>query len=314
VRYYISLLLVPLAAVWASSVYAREADVLDFKSRLPNASPGGTVVTYQLGTDGASEAVARSMRSHLAQSSFGGNTLDSTVANMNLDSLPTSNHAIPRWMQDRRVPLHAVPGIPLGFESGFKLGTFEHCGGARYLPTWWLSRETESRRALNFGTVAAIACEFGIPTNLLDAVIIQESGYKSWVISSAGAMGIMQIMPGTARQLGLANPFNPMANMRAGARYLRQQLDRFGRVDLALAAYNAGPERRALQQGYVPAIPETRNYVRTITTNWARLARLGVETTDAEIRGNVAMTAVLASGYRSVELVRYDGLNASNPM
>jgi hypothetical protein len=308
------LLLVPLAAVWASSVYAREADVLDFKSRLPNASPGGTVVTYQLGTDGASEAVARSMRSHLAQSSFGGNTLDSTVANMNLDSLPTSNHAIPRWMQDRRVPLHAVPGIPLGFESGFKLGTFEHCGGARYLPTWWLSRETESRRALNFGTVAAIACEFGIPTNLLDAVIIQESGYKSWVISSAGAMGIMQIMPGTARQLGLANPFNPMANMRAGARYLRQQLDRFGRVDLALAAYNAGPERRALQQGYVPAIPETRNYVRTITTNWARLARMGVETTDAEIRGNVAMTAVLASGYRSVELVRYDGLNASNPM
>lgn len=313
-RYYISLLLVPLAAVWASSVYAREADVLDFKSRLPNASPGGTVVTDQFGTDGASEAVARSMRSHLAQSSVGGNTLDSAMANMNIDSLPTSNHAIPRWMQDRRVPLHAVPGIPLGFESSFKLGTFEHCGGARYLPTWWLSREVEGRRVLHFDTVAAIACEFGLPTNLLDAVITQESGYKSWVISSAGAMGIMQIMPGTARQLDLANPFNPMANMRAGARYLRQQLDRFGRVDLALAAYNAGPERRALQRGYVPAIPETRNYVRTITTNWARLTRLGVETTDAEIRGNVAMTAVIASGYRSVELVRYDGLNASNPM
>ncbi len=162
--------------------------------------------------------------------------------------------------------------------------------------------------------MASIACEFGIPTSLLDAVIAQESGYKSWVVSSAGAMGIMQIMPETGRQLGLRNPFDPIANLRAGARYLRQQLDRFGRVDLALAAYNAGPERRSLRAGYIPAIPETRNYVRTITTNWARLARLGAETTDAEIRGNAAMTAVLASGYRSVELIRYDGLNVSNPM
>lgn len=313
-RYYISLLLVPLAAVWASSVYAREADVLDFKSRLPNAYPGGTVVTDQFGTDGASEAVARSMRSHLAQGSVGGNPLDPAVVSMNLDKLPTSNLVIPRWMQGRRVSLQAMPGIPLGFESGFKLGAFEHCGGARYLPTWWLSREVEGRRVLHFDTVAAIACELGLPTNLLDAVIAQESGYKSWVISSAGAMGIMQIMPGTAQLLGLANPFDPVANMRAGARYLRQQLDRFGRVDLALAAYNAGPERRSLRAGYVPAIPETRKYVRTITTNWARLAQSGIAVANTATRSKAALMAVHASGYRSVELVRYDGLNASNPM
>ena len=82
----------------------------------------------------------------------------------------------------------------------------------------------------------------------------------------------------------------------------------------ALAAYNAGPERRSLSAGYVPAIPETRNYVRTITTNWARLAQLGVGGNDAASRGEAAMVAVHASAYRSVELVRYDGLNAANPM
>lgn len=162
--------------------------------------------------------------------------------------------------------------------------------------------------------MAAVACEFGLPTNLLDAVIAQESGYKSWAVSSAGARGLMQIMPDTANLLGLINPFDPLANMRAGARYLRQQLDRFGRVDLALAAYNAGPERRSLAAGYVPAIPETRTYVRTITTNWARLAQMGARQSDAEIRSDAAMAAVHASGYRSVELVRYDGSNALNPM
>jgi hypothetical protein len=188
------------------------------------------------------------------------------------------------------------------------------CDGATYSPTWWLPRATEIRRAQYFSIVASIACEHRLPTRLLDAAIAQESGYRPMAISTVGAMGVMQIMPGTARLLGLADPFDPVANMRAGARYLRQQLDRFGRIDLALAAYNAGPERRSLAAGYVPAIPETRNYIRTITTNWARLVRLGADPTNAEIRGNAAITTVRASGYRSVELVRYDGLNASNPM
>jgi len=162
--------------------------------------------------------------------------------------------------------------------------------------------------------MAAVACEYGISTNLLDAVIAQESGYKSWAVSTAGAMGIMQIMPGTARALGLALPFDPIANMRAGARYLRQQIDRFGRIDLALAAYNAGPERGSLQNGTVPAIPETRNYVRTITTNLARLASRRSEIVTADHRGEAAMIALRASGYRSVELISYDGSNAANPM
>lgn len=127
-------------------------------------------------------------------------------------------------------------------------------------------------------------------------------------------MGMMQIMPGTAKYLGLSNPFDPIANMRVGARYLREQLDRFGRVDLALAAYNAGPERRSLRYGNIPAIPETQHYVRTILTNWGRLIELDQANTREPDRGELAMIAVRASGYREVELIRYDGLNASNPM
>lgn len=188
------------------------------------------------------------------------------------------------------------------------------CSSDAYRPTWWLPQRAETRRASNHRIVAEVACQHGIPARLLDAVIAQESGFASGSISRAGAMGLMQIMPGTARYLGLSNPFDPIANMRAGARYLREQIDRFGRVDLALAAYNAGPERRSLRYGRIPAIPETQHYVRTILTNWGRLIELDQANTREPDRGEIAMIAVRAAGYRDVELIRYDGLNASNPM
>ena len=192
--------------------------------------------------------------------------------------------------------------------------TTEPCILTHYAPTWWLPPEVEVRRAAHFGTISSIACEFGIPTSLLDAVISQESGYKGWAMSPVGAMGLMQIMPGTARTLGLKNPWDSVANLRAGARYLRQQLDRFGRVDLALAAYNAGPERRSLAHGNLPAIAETRNYVRTIITNWLRLTRLNRPYSSALARAAAASFAVRASGYREVSLVAYDGMNSANPI
>lgn len=127
-------------------------------------------------------------------------------------------------------------------------------------------------------------------------------------------MGMMQVMPGTARHLEIWSPWDAFANMRAGARYLRQQLDRFGCVDLALAAYNAGPERRSLAMGYIPAIRETRNYVRTITTNWLRLSQLKRPDSVALARAAAASTAVRASGYREVSLVTYDGMNDRPPL
>lgn len=190
--------------------------------------------------------------------------------------------------------------------------SYDQCYGRGFSPAWWLNPKVEARRAYHFATVAAVACEFGVPTSLLDAVIAQESGYKYWAISPKGAMGMMQIMPGTATQLGLADPFNSLANMRAGARYLREQLDRFGRVDLALAAYNAGPHRRSLKEGRLPMISETLSYVQTILINWARLSPRNVEIASVD-RGAIAAAAVAKSGFRSVSLVRYDGGSAKLP-
>jgi len=192
--------------------------------------------------------------------------------------------------------------------------TSSSCPRNGYRPTWWLSPEVENRRVAYFAAMSAIACETGLPESLLDAVIAQESGYKAWALSGAGAMGMMQVMPGTARNLELRNPWDALANMRAGARYLRQQLDRFGRVDLALAAYNAGPERRSLALGSIPAIPETRNYVKAITTNWVRLTKLGSPDPAVAARAAAADIAVRASGYREVDLITYEGTNAANPI
>ncbi|MEQ1515902.1 MAG: lytic transglycosylase domain-containing protein [Usitatibacteraceae bacterium] len=229
-----------------------------------------------------------------------------------LERLPTARIHIPAWMQPRRPFVsHQLHSAAL-FSTNLSGGSYDRCDGRGYAPAWWLNPKVEARRAYHFDMVAAVACEYGVPTSLLDAVIAQESGYKNWAISHKGAMGMMQIMPGTARQLGLADPFNSLANMRAGARYLREQLDRFGRVDLALAAYNAGPHRRSLREGRLPMIAETLHYVRTIMTNWTRLSPRNVKIASVD-RGAIAAAAVASSGFRSVNLVRYDGLSAARP-
>lgn len=185
------------------------------------------------------------------------------------------------------------------------------CTNAVYRPTWWNPPATERRRAIYFAATVRIACEFALPRRLLDALVAQESGYNPGAVSSAGAMGMMQIMPGTARKLGLARPFDPIASLRAGAGYLRQQFERFGRFDLALAAYNAGPERQALKRGLVPAIPETRSYVRAILINWERLIELdqGLERMDRAgmVAGSAkhAAPALRATHYRSLERIPF---------
>ena len=101
--------------------------------------------------------------------------------------------------------------------------------------------------------------------DLLRAVIQRESAGRPCAVSSAGAMGLMQIMPGTAEYLGLMEPFDPAKNVEAGSRYLRELLERYGGdLVMALAAYNAGP-RRVDEAGGIPPIRETQDYVRGIT-------------------------------------------------
>ena len=91
--------------------------------------------------------------------------------------------------------------------------------------------------------VAQLATKYDISPQLLEALVWQESRWRPGAVSSAGARGLAQLMPGTARQLGV-NPHDPDANLEGGARYLRQQLDAFGGdLEKALAAYNAGPGR-----------------------------------------------------------------------
>lgn len=111
--------------------------------------------------------------------------------------------------------------------------------------------------------VHELAARFDLSPALLEALVWQESRWRAQAVSPVGARGLAQLMPGTARELGV-NPDDPFANLEGGARYLREQLDRFdGDVEKALAAYNAGPGRVMAANG-IPAIRETQNYVASV--------------------------------------------------
>ena len=118
--------------------------------------------------------------------------------------------------------------------------------------------------------ISKVAVEQGIEERLLKAVVQAESDFNPDEVSHTGAMGLMQLMPDTARELGVVDPFNPYQNLTGGSKYLKQMLTRFnGDTSLALAAYNAGPGA-VKRAGGIPNIAETKNYVSKILGNLNR--------------------------------------------
>lgn len=109
--------------------------------------------------------------------------------------------------------------------------------------------------------IQSAAAKYGINPKLLSAIAETESNYQPDAVSSAGAIGVMQLMPETAAGLGVTNPYDARQNIDGGAKYLKELLDDFGgNVREAVAAYNAGPQAVKNYQG-VPPYPETQNYV-----------------------------------------------------
>jgi len=137
--------------------------------------------------------------------------------------------------------------------------------------------------------------EYNLSPDLLRAVAKVESSFSTNAVSPAGAMGIMQLMPNTARHLGVDDPFDPRQNIFGGARYLREQLDRFdGDIRLALAAYNAGWPT-VQRHGGIPPFRETQAYVARV------LDHLGIG------GGDTTANTINHSGFDAV-----DGLNTTD--
>ena len=118
-----------------------------------------------------------------------------------------------------------------------------------------------------------VSRETGVDSTLIKAVALVESGFNAKARSPKGAQGLMQLMPGTAKQYGVTNLHDPYQNLSAGAKHLRDLLDRYkGDVPLALAAYNAGAGA-VTRYGGIPAYAETRDYVKKVQTKMGRTPR-----------------------------------------
>ena len=200
--------------------------------------------------------------------------------------LPVSAQEVGR-SSDQEVSGHSVSGVRIAEASnGFQLvehglwRTHDEATSANSdigaAPRDDLSRRyqhaagtgaTSFRRASFLPHVYAAEAKYALPPGLLDALVWTESRYNPVAVSRVGAAGLGQLMPATARELGVANRFDPVANIDGAARYLRQMLDRFGVVHLALAAYNAGPGAVS-KAGGIPRNGETPAYVRNVLRRW----------------------------------------------
>lgn len=168
-----------------------------------------------------------------------------------------------------------APQVAAGDMAGDDLTGSADAGTAPDLPNAAFADPSDSIRTIPAAYAAKVqelSTRFDLSPALIEALVWQESRWRADAVSPVGARGLAQLMPGTARELGV-DPRDPHANLEGGARYLRAQLDRFdGNVEKALAAYNAGPGRVAAAGG-IPRIKETQLYVTSILGRLADYSR-----------------------------------------
>lgn len=146
--------------------------------------------------------------------------------------------------------------------DGYQL--IQKAGKKRLLPRINF-RDKETNRKRFSSRIAAVSRRFQVPEALIHAVIAIESAYDPNAVSRAGAVGLMQLMPATAKRYGVANRRDPTANLTGGTRYLRDLLQRFDKnIELALAGYNAGENAVEKFGNRIPPFTETQNYVRKV--------------------------------------------------
>lgn len=157
-------------------------------------------------------------------------------------------------------------GDEAGILSGLSTALYDETSGDLTVPAQAIANSAAAASAvpeIYARKVQELSTRFDLSPSLIEALVWQESRWRPNAVSPVGARGLTQLMPGTAREMGV-DPADPLANLEGGARYLRQQLDRFdGNVEKALAAYNAGPGR-VIKAGGIPRIRETQNYVTAI--------------------------------------------------
>lgn len=177
---------------------------------------------------------------------------------------------------------------------------FEADGVSPYfLKGEWINGEGRARYS---GYVTTFANAFSIDPRFVNSLIAVESNYNHKAVSRKGAMGLMQLMPETAKQYGVTDPFDPLQNIFAGIRHLRKLLDHYqGNLDLALAAYNAGMTAVEKYRG-IPPYPETRDYVRKVLLLYYGSAKSPGERLYKyeDENGSICITNAVPAGARNV--------------